>query len=277
MVGKDERKASMKTPAVYFRRSMQEEEEFEECRRHFLTVEQRSLIPAGSLVIPRYSSLPFFLELEVDIKNMGSALINTYAHHQYCADIQNWYTDLQGLTPTTYFHGWSGLPEGAYVVKGATNSAKHQWNRMMFVPSKKDFSSVVSCLLDNAVIAEQKIVVREYVPLRTYRIGINGLPITNEWRFFVLDGKVLCHGYYWASEPDCIYSATVTPAMWSTLSEAITRIGDKCRFYAIDIAETQQSDGIIIEINDGTMSGISMIPPAEFYSSLKTALKGGSV
>lgn len=74
-------------PAVLFRKGFDEESEFEVCRRHFDTYQQRTEIPNKRLVIGRYSVLPYYKELSLDLDYNGSKLINTYKQHCNIADM----------------------------------------------------------------------------------------------------------------------------------------------------------------------------------------------
>jgi len=103
-----------------------EEEELIAMKTHFHTVPNRTNINPNSLVIGRYSVLPFYKELEEDLKINNSTLINTYEQHKYIADLQNWYADLHEYTPKTWFK-LEDLPKeikGSFVLKGETNSKK---------------------------------------------------------------------------------------------------------------------------------------------------------
>ena len=66
-------------------------------------IEYRSLIDEleqRTTIIGRYSVLPFYKELEIDVLNVNNCeLINSYEQFKYCADLQNWYQDLSDLTP----------------------------------------------------------------------------------------------------------------------------------------------------------------------------------
>lgn len=299
--------SSMK-PVILFRSGLAEEGEMEAAGRHFDVVTQRAAIPPDRLVIPRYASLPYHAELEADVRLVGSELINTTTQHRFVADIREWYpivrwgaayasTDPEEvkrlhehtpplLTPRTWTDGgWHDLPEGQFVVKGTCNSRKHEWQTRMFAPSRAHVSKIVRSLLDDSLLADQGIVVREYVPLRTFMTGLNGLPITNEWRYFCLDGKIVDSGYYWASEPDCEWlgvdpNVTVTGkageappplAATSLVKETLRRITGRVRFVVVDVAEKASGGWIVIELNDGAMSGLSMIPPDRFYKNLAAA------
>ena len=262
-------------PAVYFRVGLwTEEEEFTACSRYFPTVRCRTAIPEGSLVVPRYSMLPFASELARDVANLKGQLINTVEQHEYVADIRQYYPDLDGITPRTWTM-WGDLPEGSYVVKGTTNSRKHEWNSRMFAKTKADVPRIVGSLYDDDLIRDQGIVVREYVPLVTYGEGINELPITNEWRFFILDQKILVGGYYWASEPEYCPCDPMSPPAGAVemVKEAITRVGDKIRFFVVDVAEMQRGGWMVVELNDGCQSGVSLIEYDVLYSKLAVQLK----
>ncbi len=249
-----------------FRNDLDTEEEFNICKKYVNTVEYRSQIPDNSCIWGRYSFLPFYEELEKELKLKNSYLINSYEQHRYIADIENYYSDIKDYTPKTYFM-WSGLKEGKYVVKGKTNSRKHQWNRKMFAENLKDLSDVISRLMDDSFISDQRLCVREYIPLKEYGKGINGLPFTNEWRFFFYKDNLIDYGYYWShfdgEKPKFIESEGKKLAIH--VSNIVKEFVD---FFVIDVAQTKDGDWIVIELNDASMSGLSDINLENFYSNI---------
>lgn len=268
------------TPVVYFRSSLAEEYEMEICKTHFSVVTQRSHIGKDKLVIPRYSALPYYKELEVDIEYNGSKLINTYREHCYVADLHNWYWDIEDLTPTTWFR-LEDMPNdcGPVVLKGNTNSKKHSWNTHMFAKNREAALEVYSNLINDGLIGDQQIYVREYVPLKTFATGINGLPITEEYRFFILDGKVLTGAFYWSEHVDYLKDEFgFVPAPSSVpkdfLQEVISRTSSSVRFYVVDIAKTKNDGWIVVELNDASMSGLSDNLPQELYYNMGKVLNG---
>jgi hypothetical protein len=48
----------------------------------------------------------------------------------------------------------------------------------------------------------------------------------------------------------------------------IDRVGDRANFYAVDVAQTVAGDWIVIELNDGQMSGLSENDPEILYCNL---------
>jgi len=234
---------------------------FENC------VSSRMQVPANSLVIGRYSVLPFYNELEKDLNFINSKLINNFSQHKFIADIEKWYPIVEDISPKTWFSRWDLIPEGKYVVKGKTNSRKFKWNTHMFADCKQNLQKVINRLYDDAFISEQGICVREYVPLKTYDIGMNGMPFTNEWRLFFLGNELVSYGYYWSiyerENPEDLPKEAIDFAQM-----AAKRVSEHTNFFVLDIAQKEDGEWILIEINDGQMSGLSTIDPSSFYKNL---------
>ncbi len=93
-------------------------------------VEYRSEVPENSLIIGRYSVIPFYQELEKDLQSKNSRLINTYNQFRFSSDLGNWYQALEEFTPKTWFSLQEYLAssyEGPVVLKGETNSRRDKW------------------------------------------------------------------------------------------------------------------------------------------------------
>ncbi len=243
----------------------------------FTLLTNRAEIKPGDLVVPRYSALPFYNELAKDVELLGGKLINSVSEHNYVADFRSYVADLQELTPDSW-DKLENLPdEGSFVLKGATNSKKFHWNTMMFAPDKKAAMDVYSLLCKDSLIGYQEIFIRRYVPLKTYMIGLSGLPITKEFRFFVYKGNLLCGSFYWSSHIEEIDPPPdINEVPESFLKEVMARIGDNVSFYVIDVAQTEEGKWIVIELNDGMMSGLSLNDPNLLYVNLKSCLEIGS-
>ena len=255
---------------IFIRESLADEEEIEAAKHYFPIVNRRTLIPKNSLVIPRYTALPFNKELEDDVINLGSKLINTHEQHVYVADIQNWYQHIAEFTPYTWFK-MSQLPEeGPFILKGATNSKKHLFSTHMFAKNKNEAMRVFGNLTADGYIGEQAIYARKYIPLRKLCDSIaDGPPISEEYRFFVLDGNIVGKGFYWSTYEDDI-EQEVSPDFVPKdfLFEIIDRIQSYIRFFVVDVARTEDGNWIVVELNDGQQSGLSAVNPNELYYSI---------
>ena len=235
-------------------------------------VSKRSMIQAKSLVIPRYSLLPFAYETLEDIKYLGGIPINDYNQYLYIADLKNWVSDLKDFTPKTYSDFYLLSDNSSYVIKGETNSKKFLWESHMFASNKKEAIRIQGELLKDSLFEQQQIYAREYVPLKTYYKGLGGLPVTKEFRFFILYGKVVSSGFYWSDHIDSLREQGINPDVSDVpeafLQKIINIIGDKNNFYVIDVAETDSGEWIVIELNAGEMSGLSECSPENLYKNI---------
>lgn len=259
----------MNEPVVLFRNSPEFNDEQQVCQKYFHTLNQRTSCD-NQLVVARYSALPFYRELELDLLNLGCRLINTYQEHLWIANF-DYYTDLAEFTPES----WDDYSfpyckrSGPFVVKGRTNSRKLDWDTLMFAPTKRDAMKIAAKLSGDGLIGPQGIVYRKYVPLRTFGLGFNGLPYTNEFRFFFLRERLLSCGYYWSGSDSLGQISQDAIA----LAQRIAKIAaEHVPFFVLDIAETAEGNWILIEVNDGQMSGLSENNPNTLYSNLKAAL-----
>lgn len=269
-------------PLVLIRPSLAENQELEAARDVWdwrLKTSRAAAMP-GSVVIGRYSVLPYYDELQQDLEHVGSTLINTPAQHRWIADIGAWVPFVGPLTPRTWLasditSGCVRLPPGRYVVKGATNSMKHRWSTHMFCECAEDVPVVCARIMQDSWIgSEQQLFVREYLPLRPVAgapAQISGQQFTHEYRTFVLDHQIVATGFYWS---------TLDPEMWplpdrsllAAQERAIKLVGDQARFYVLDMGQLTTGEWVVIEINDGQQSGLSTIDPWFFYTGLKTRL-----
>ncbi len=221
------------------------------------------------LVIGRYSVLPFYREVEADLRVNGCPLVNSLAQHSWIANFE-YYKQLKDVTPESWDDGNIHLCDhrGPFVVKGKMTSKKRQWQTHMLAKTKKQALAIGRELRHDTWIGDQDILYRRYVPLRTFGFGKNGLPYTNEWRFFYLGKQRLSYGYYW-SISDCVHLAEMTPEGLALADKVATIASRHKAFYALDIAETEDGRWILVEINEGQMANLCENDPEEFYANLR--------
>jgi hypothetical protein len=239
-----------------------------------LYAHQRTDILNDDLVIGRYSVLPFYKELEEDIRNQGAQLINSFRQHQFIADMREWCAVLEGYTPMLYTRLQDCPENGFLVVKGQTNSKKFQWDTHMLARGRSGAVEIYGKLKEDSLFDDQEIYARPYMPLKRFMTAFNGLPITNDYRYFVCDGQILTGAYYWASHfdevKDQVLEANKPPKAF--LEKVIDKIGFNAYFYALDVAESEAGTWIVVEINDGQMSGLSCNDPLTLYTELAKVL-----
>lgn len=246
--------------------------ELEVAQKYFNCVEQRSEVPPGALVICRYSSLPYFEELERAVQNAGGKLINSYRQHRWIANF-DYYDEIKDFT----FPTWSEEQfadceyDGPVVVKGRTNSKKHEWNSLMYAANRADALAISNELRKDPLVGQQGLIYRKYVPLKTFEIGATGLRFTNEFRFFMFKDKTLSHGYYWSEARDTSLGK-IDPDAFELIDSVSKICSKRVNFYVIDIAEKESGGWLVVELNDGSMSGLSKCDPEELYNNLRSAL-----
>lgn len=254
---------------ILYRPGMGEADEEEIAARYFKVIRHRTEIQPG-LVIPRYSALPYYDELEWDVRKMGGKLINSLEEHRWVADF-HYYEELRPFT----FETWTSsniykAPENIrYVVKGCTNSKKYQWNKAMFAKDRKRAIEIGADLYSDSMIGTQSIIYRRYEPLKLVETGINGMPMSNEYRFFFYGETLLASSFYWAiaSEEN---TPVGVPAEATKFAKQIAMIARRrTNFFVLDVAETEDGRWRLVEVNCGTMSGLSLINPIDLYFNLK--------
>lgn len=265
---------------ILFRSSLSDEAELKSASKYFDILTSRIQISIGDFIIPRYSLLPFAKEFFEDVAYVKARTINSYQQYKYIADMKNYISDLGDLTPRTWDlnDGIIGLPDNcSFVLKGETNSKKFQWNEMMFAKNKQALIEVQGKLLKDSLIGEQTIYAREYVPLKTFAISDKGLPITNEYRCFVVNKQIISSGYYWSNyyqdllSKGCNLSPSQIPQTF--LDKVLNKVSDKCYAYVLDVAQTESNDWMVVELNAFEQSGLSENNPDILYNKLKVILE----
>ncbi len=269
-------------PVIFYRHPTMKQDELRTAvDAGFKCIAQRMYAEEGDLIVGRYSVVPYYNEVWVDVEIAKARLINTFRQHCYIADMQNWIEDLEPITPKTWFRP-EDVPKtehGPFVLKGETNSRKENWKTHMFAANHAAIYDVAWRLSTDGFLNgednAQDIYVRQYVPLVTYARGLNDLPVTKEFRFFVCRRKLLTGAYYWSSWADTCLDAdpswkepTIDEVPQTFLQEIIDRIGDRAAFYAVDVGQDETGRWWVIEVNDGQMAGLSGNKPAILYRRL---------
>lgn len=259
---------------ILFRASLAEEEELSIAKKYFEVIESRLDVEEGDLIIGRYSVLPYYLELEKDVKAKGAELINSHLRHQYVSDILNWYGWLKDMTPKTWFEP-SEVPaehDGPFVLKGRINSRKQLWRTSMFAPTRKEMMPVYCRLLDDSLLHYQGICIREFEQF--VKFGENPIthcPISKEFRIFLLDGKVMARGYYWSEYEEARNVKDNIPDHF--IQEIIKKIGYRARFIIVDVAQKEDGSWRVVEVGDAQMGGLSCCNPDQLYKNMADILK----
>ena len=258
-------------PVILFRKSLAEEDEFECAKKYFDVIESRADIRPEQTVIGRYSVLPYYNELEEDIKKLGGKLINSHLQHQMVSDIQNWYPYLSDFTPKTWLR-LEDVPAdytGPFFLKGNINSRKQLFKTHSFAANRKEMLDVYFRLMEDSLIQHQGVCIREFVNLKQYGINdITGCPVSKEFRIILYRDKIVAKGYYWSDYSEELNYPNPSEIDESLVQEAIKRMGDQANLWCLDVAQKEDGSWMVVELGDAQMAGLSAIQPDEFYKNL---------
>jgi hypothetical protein len=234
-------------------------------------------IPSGSLVIPRYRAIPFGRELQAEVTHMGSRLINTYDQHRFAADLGQWYESLADLTAQSWPAAEHISPgeNGPFFVKGETNSRRQLWNTHCYAPNRQALGAVIANLNSDSLIGHQRLWIRKFESLRVLGTDISGMPLNEEYRVFFLDGQEMARGFYWVNHEEHLGDFVPTPDEINPelLNTVGQRIKDHIRFAAVDVARRADGTWCVIEVNDGSQSGICGVDPTTLWTNVSTQLQ----
>lgn len=109
-------------------------------------------------------------------------------------------------------------------VRTDLSSGKHQWDRSCFIESDAKLSDNLYEIQEFNVCVELSFVcfvVREYIPMDERFKAFGGMPVNPERRYFVRNGKVVCHHPYWVE--DAIGSDSRMPSVdnWRELTKEV--------------------------------------------------------
>lgn len=258
-------------PVILFRASLAEEDELECAKKYFDVIESRADIKPGQTILGRYSVLPYYHELEEDVKKLGGQLINSHLQHQMVSDISNWYPYLSDLTPKTWFRLEDVKDrQNGYFCKGMVNSRKQLFNTHARAKDRKELLEVYFRLMEDSLIQHQGVCIREFVNLKRYGMNdITGCPISKEFRVLIYKNQVVARGYYWSNYSEELGNPDPVEMDESGLvSMVIKRFGDQANFWCLDVGQKENGEWIVIELGDGQMCGLSAIQSDEFYKRL---------
>lgn len=210
-------------------------------------------------------------------------LLNTPEAYTHCHHLPPSYPIIEAVTPRTV---WLPLDEGLgmerimsalapfgeqpLILKDYVKSCKHDWWGACYIPAANqpaEVERVVTRFLElQGDELQGGLVFREYVPFQP--VGTHprsGMPLTREYRFFVLDGVVRCTAPYWegiedeAPGPPATLFADITPRVQS-------------RFFTMDVAQRPDGTWLIVELGDGQVAGLpDALLPETFYKALQAA------
>ncbi|MGK0390801.1 MAG: hypothetical protein ACI94Y_003561 [Maribacter sp.] len=109
-----------------------------------------------------------------------------------------------------------------------------------------------------------KIIIRKFIELKHHEIGGNGIPKAHEYRFFVLNGKILDYSYYWNGENPFRLDSIERESLKTMVLDVAKKLD--VPYISVDVGETINEGWKIIEIGDGQFSDIRNISPLKLWN-----------
>ncbi len=207
-------------------------------------------------------------------------LVNSPAQYRFCHTLPGWYNVLSDLTPKSRWtedlsdaaimailHEFGDRP---VIIKDYVKSRKYEWLEACFIPDASDTKQAMQ-VIRNFLERQGKdlvggLVVREFVKLK--EAGLHpksGMPISEEYRAFFLDGKQICIIDYWNG------TSAVSVEIKAFADHVARKV--QSNFFTVDIARTADDKLIVMEIGDGQVSGLQGFSEMEFYRELFDAME----
>jgi hypothetical protein len=242
-----------------------------------------------------------YKQLYDELSNCGITLINDPKSYKHCHHLPEWLDLLQEKTPKTIWISKEELGQtdildqtisrrlddllkeklavfgsSPVIIKDYVKSEKHHWHDACFIPDVSDHKKTLAItskfLQLRSAALEGGLVFRQFINFQTLAThSKSAMPLTKEFRLFVLDGKIIHWFNYW-EEGD--YQELQPPI--EQFSELARR--PQSRFFTMDIAQTVSGEWLVVELGDAQVSGLpENAPPEAFYQAITTNLKGGSL
>jgi hypothetical protein len=221
-----------------------------------------------------------YTQLYAALQTQGLSLINSPAAYRHCHHLPESYPIIQAATPKTVWMPYaenvtidrvmallSPFGDRPVILKDYVKSRKHEWHEACYIPMASD-QSAVERVVNRFVELQgnelnEGLVFREYLtfqPIGTH--AKSSMPLTMEFRCFVLDGSVLTTSAYW---DEGAYPAITPPAQ--LFAPMLAQV--QSRFFSMDLAQQTNGTWMIVELGDAQVTGLPEdLDIALFYRTL---------
>jgi ATP-grasp domain, R2K clade family 3 len=258
--------------------ALQDEQDADRAVRHAPTNVGLTIYRGWMLTPTQYS------DLYTALARRGTVLINRPDQYRHTHYLPESYPVIASYTPHTVWLPTSEVPDfdvvaallapfgdAPIVVKDYVKSRKHEWEEACYIPSASDRAAVervVRRFLElQGTDLNEGLVFREYVPF--HRLGAHpksGMPLSEEYRTFVLDGEPFLTTEYWEGT---VYAGSPPPI--EQFEVGLHAVDS--RFFTADLAHTEAGPWKIVELGDGQVAGLpEHVDPTRFYGLFAAGL-----
>lgn len=228
---------------------------------------------------------PHYEMLYKALLDKGLRLVNSPVAYRHCHYFPENYSIIAPYTPKSVWLPYHGTIEiedimeavgemgnVPLILKDYVKSRKHEWYDACFIPSaanRADVERVVKRFVElQGDDLNEGLVFREFVPFRPLTAhSKSGMPLTVEYRCFVMDGEIKVAIPYWE---EGTYTAEPPPLEhFALVAQAV-----QSRFFTMDIAQREDGSWLIVELGDGQVAGLpETAKPDAFYRQIATAFQ----
>ena len=152
-------------------------------------------------------------------------------------------------------------------LKGTIQSLKKFGWENCVAKNEEELERIFDKLIIENSFSLGKIIVRKFIQLNYHEVGGNGIPKAHEYRFFILNKKLIDFSFYWNGENPFNLNIQRLEQLKNLALKTAQKVD--VPFISVDIGETKNKEWKVIEIGDGQFSDIRNIPPLKFWNSVK--------
>lgn len=210
------------------------------------------------------------------LERQGIRLVNTPEDYNHYHLLPHWYEEFSTDTAYSIWNKSDSLDDalaltqglkGPYIVKDYVKSRKHEWLDACYIADIQDRSEAARVIGNflkrqgSALVGG--VVLRQFVSLKAIgHHAQSGMPISEEYRVFIYQGRILAMDDYWESHE----RGTLSLAERAWIGTMAQRV--QSPLVTMDLARREDGTLIIMELGDGQVSGLQQLPPMIFYEAL---------
>lgn len=154
-------------------------------------------------------------------------------------------------------------------IRNDYSSHKHEWSSTCYVTTKEKLFEQVYQQLELNIMSNlnyNAIIFRELIDTRPIFYAFDSMPVTKERRYFIKDGKVVCHHPYWPSEAFRNYDLENWQIMLANMNreypkevDYLTKVAERIsnlmpEFYSVDFLMDRKGKWWLIDMAEGEVS-----------------------
>ncbi|MEZ5427783.1 MAG: ATP-grasp domain-containing protein [Pyrinomonadaceae bacterium] len=224
--------------------------------------------------VGRFGVTDDYADLYHSLKKDGVSLIHTPEQHLLASELTDWYPLLEDVTPRSL---WFDAPPSfeeiekhfsyPIFIKGSRQTSKHK-SALSVVNSRAEYEFVAAQFRNDPILRWQSFVCRDLIELRSVAVErqTDKIRPSFEFRTFWWRGECVGSGAYWADFASYSWTETEKLAALKVARKAAERLD--VVFLVIDVAQTKDSEWIVIECNDAQESGYAAVSPIALWQNI---------